>query len=100
MNTLEQQFEEALLSRFARIQKECGIKTDRYEALIARFGALHAVRGWIRQPGTSDLLQKLADRKRIELSPEAAVVSQKFSALFTDEEVNQCFALLCEYRYF
>ena len=36
----------------------------------------------------------------LRLSPEAVIVSKEFAPLFTDDEVNFCFSLLCEAGYY
>ena len=48
----------------------------------------------------SDSFDKLQNAGRIDLTMEAIITKPKYAELFTDDEVNSCFDLLCEYGYY
>ena len=48
----------------------------------------------------SESLCRLAECGRVKLSFEACAVRSEYAALFTDEEINACFASLCAYGYY
>ena len=59
-----------------------------------------AAKRYIGTNRASEGFDALARVNRLDLSLEALAISAKFNALFTDEEVNACFALLCGADYY
>ena len=49
---------------------------------------------------TSDCFNKLAEAGHLELTMEATIVKGEYAELFTDEQVNYCYELLCEKGYY
>lgn len=43
---------------------------------------------------------KLAEVGHLELTMEATIVKGEYAELFTDEQVNYCYELLCEKGYY
>ena len=59
-------------------------------------GGAEALRGLWKRRRLSPWFDALAARGRLELSPEAIAIQSKYGALFTDDEVNECFSALLE----
>lgn len=83
-----------------RAQKECGIRQPRLQQNAETFGGVSAAKDYMKRGRVSDGFDALARAGRLELSMEALVVSPAWHGLFTDEEVNFCFDLLCGTDYF
>lgn len=99
--TLEKQFEQELIKQCKQAQEICpGYRPVRLLQNIQRFGALKAVQEWLRRRQPSDGFAILADNGHLELTMEALVIKSRYGELFSDEEVNSCFALLCDQGYF
>ncbi len=93
-------FETALLGAMEKAEKDYGIRQGRLRQNIASYGAVSAAKDYIRRCRPSDGFDALAQKKHLELSMEALAVSNAYHNLFTDEEVNACFALLCAEGYY
>ena len=89
-----------LLYKNAEAAEKLGIRQVKFKADLARFGAVKVCRNLIRRGLPSEAFEGLRKAGRLELSPEAAIVSKEFAPLFTDDEVNFCFSLLCEAGYY
>lgn len=94
------EFTAALLHAMQTAQDECGILQARLRQSVQEYGGVPAAKRQIRRSCASEGFDALAEAGRLELSLEALAVSAKFNALFTDEEVNTCFALLCGADYY
>lgn len=90
----------ALLRAIDRAETECGIHQTRLRKAVEARGGMAAAREYLRKGRASDGFDALAAAGHTELTMEALVVSGQFNALFTDEEVNFCFSLLCGADYF
>mgnify|MGYP007107327210 CR=1 FL=1 len=93
------EFTTALLRAIQTAQDEYGIRQTRLRQSVQDYGGVPAAKRQIRR-NASEGFDALAEAGRLELSLEALTVSAKFNALFTDEEVNACFALLCSADYY
>ena len=101
MPTLEQQFEKELIQQCDSAQEACpAYRPVRLKQNIQRFGALKAVKELLRRGQPSDGFAVLADAGRLDLSIEAVIIKSRYGELFSDEEVNYCFELLCDQGYF
>ena len=67
---------------------------------ISKYGGVPTAKRYFGRSRASDGFDALVRAGRAELSMEALAVSAKFNALFTDEEVNTCFELLCGAGYY
>lgn len=94
------EFTAALLRAIQVAQDDCGIRQTRLRQSVLDYGGVPAAKRQIKRSCASEGFDALAQAGRLELSLEALVVSAKFNALFTDEEVNACFALLCSADYY
>lgn len=99
-DTLEMSFEKALKQNIEKANAVCGRQPERFLAQAEKSGAVNAVHQLVRRGQLSETFGPLADCGHLEFSIEAAVIDSRFGALFSDDEVNACFDLLCEYGYF
>ena len=95
-----EEFTAALLKAIQNAQDEYGIRQQRLRQAVQDYGGVPAAKRYIGTNRASEGFDALARVNRLDLSLEALSVSAKFNALFTDEEVNACFALLCGADYY
>ena len=100
MGQLEKKLQEAVIKNCEKAEKECGCKMTRLIQTIERFGIVRTAQEIIKKGRTSDCFERLVEDKRVELTMEAELVKGKYADLFTDEEVNACYDLLCENGYY
>ena len=98
--TLEESFRDALEQSLKQAEETRLYNPARLRALAERFGAVEAVKGLAGKGRTSDGFSALQDAKRLDLSPEALVISRKFGPLFTDAEADFCLQALLDAGYF
>ena len=91
-------FQAALLSAIDKAQSDFGIRQARLKQNIETYGAVAAVKDYIRRNRTSDGFDALVNIGHVELTAEAVVT--KHHELFEDEEVNFCFSVLCGADYY
>ena len=72
------EFTAALLRAMQAAQEECGVRQKRLAQAVQEYGGTAAAKNCL----------------------EELIVSAKYNALFTDDEVNACFALLCGADYY
>ncbi|MGL5617016.1 MAG: hypothetical protein ACRDD2_12435 [Sarcina sp.] len=97
---LEKKLQEEIIKNCEIAEKECGCKMTRLLQNIDKFGAVRTIQEILRKGRTSDCFEKLVEANRLELSMEAVIVNPKYGQLFSDEEVNACYDLLCENGYY
>lgn len=100
LKELEMQFNKDLIARCQLAQKECGYNTTRFMQGIERWGGVATAKELIKKRKLSDAFLALEAKNRLDLTMEAAVIDKKFTQLFTDDEVNYCFEVLCESGYY
>ena len=100
MAEIEKKLQQEVLKGCKTAEKEYGCKMTRFIGTIERFGIVNTAKEIIRKGRTSDCFNKLAEKGHIELTMEAIIVKPQYQELFTDEEVNACFELLCENQYY
>ncbi|MDD3570479.1 MAG: hypothetical protein PHY44_05195 [Lachnospiraceae bacterium] len=100
LKELEMQFDKDLIARCKAAQKECGHNSARFIQAIERWGGVATAKELIKKSKLSDGFLALELKGRLDLTMEATVVDKKFTQLFTDEEVNYCFEVLCESGYY
>lgn len=94
--TLEEQFTAALKTQ-AQSAAALGLpEPKRLLQQAERFGAADALSAQLRRSRLSDNFGALADAGRLDLSPEALVVSRQFGALFSDEDADFCLQALLQ----
>lgn len=100
MATLEKQFEEELIKKCEIAQKQCGYKPTRFLQTISKFGGVKTAKEILRKGKVSDGFEMLQQAGLIELTMEAMIIDKKYGELFSDDEVNSCYELLCEHGYY
>ncbi|MEG0307718.1 MAG: hypothetical protein RR636_07235 [Clostridium sp.] len=100
MGTLEKKLQQEVVKNCEIAEKECGCKMTRFLETIDRFGIVKTAQEILRKGRTSDCFNKLVEVGRIELTMESTIVKAQYAELFTDEEVNSCYDLLCENGYY
>ncbi len=96
---LEAVFAAALEENLQKAE-QAGVRDARLRQAAQKYGAVRAVKEVLRKKKETDGFRALAAENLTALSVEALVAQEKFGALFTDDEVNLCYALLCEEGYF
>lgn len=100
MTALEKKFEEELIKNCEAAQKECDYNPTRFLQNIAKFGGVKTAKEILRKGRVSDGFEKLQQAGLIKLTMEAMIINSKYAELFTDDEVNSCYELLCEHGYY
>lgn len=96
MTTLEKQFQEVLVANAEAAQKQCPCRMTRFLQTIEKFGGVKTAKEILRKGRLSDDFEVLQKAGLLKLTMEALVVDRHFAELFTDDEVNQCYEVLCE----
>lgn len=97
---LSQAFTDELIENCEISKKELGYYPSRFVQMVSQKGGIETARAIVAKGGVSEGFEKLSAAQRLDLSMEASVIDPKYSVLFTDDEVNHCFAILCECGYF
>lgn len=98
-SALECKFEKEMLEKIAEAEK-LGCVQKKLKANISQYGAAATMENLIKRRQVSegyDCLEKLG---RLDLSAEAVTVKSIYGELFSDEEVNVCFDLLCASKFY
>ncbi len=97
---LSEQFQAALLSVCQQAESEVGVKLTRLMQTIDKRGGVETAQEILRRGHYSDGFDALEKAGRLDLSLEAVVIQETFGHLFTDDEVNACYAALLEGGYY
>lgn len=100
MIALEKKLQQEVIRNCELAEKEYGCKMTRFLQTIERFGIVRTAQEIFRKGRTSDCFNKLAETGHLELTMEATIVKGEYAELFTDEQVNYCYELLCEKGYY
>ena len=100
METLEKKLQQEIIKSCEKAEKEYGCNMTRLLETINKFGIVRTAQEIIRKGRTSDCFRKLVEVGQIELTMEAIIAKVEYAELFTDEEVNACYELLCENGYY
>ncbi|MGL4735999.1 MAG: hypothetical protein ACRCW2_00975 [Cellulosilyticaceae bacterium] len=101
MSALEKQFQQELIKRCEEAGKTCSAyRGVRFLQNVEKFGGVKTAQEIMRRGRMSDGFEALAQAGLLKLSMEAVVIDAKYGALFTDDEVNSCYELLCEQGYY
>jgi hypothetical protein len=100
VSVLEKEFEEELIQMAEQQRLVCGWNPTRFLQTVAKQGGVKTVKGMLAKRQQSEAFDRLAEQNRLDLSQEALVVKGKYAALFTDDEVNACFDMLCSFGYY
>lgn len=98
--SLKEQFTQDLLNKLEQAKAiGCGMSAKSLQTITVK-GGDELARFILSREGVSENFDKLARAGRLDLSLEAQVVENKYASLFSDDEVNFCFAQLCDAGYF
>ncbi len=97
---IEKEFQQEMIANYQAIQKQTGCKTVRMLQTIEKFGAVKTAKEIIRKNRLSDDFENIQAKGCIGLTMEAMIVKSKYGTLFTDDEVNHCYELMCEYGHY
>ncbi len=100
MIALEKKLQQEVIKNCELAEKEYGCKMTKFLQTIERFGIVKTAQEILRKGRTSDCFNKLAEVGRLDLTIEAVIVKGEYAELFTDEQVNDCYELLCEKGYY
>lgn len=100
MKALEARFEEQLKTALERAQADCHVPQKRLAESVKKRGALVAAKESLGRKRASEGFYGLEKAKRLDLSLEALAAREEYAPLFSDDEVNFCMDLLCEYGYY
>ena len=100
MMALEKKLQQEVIKKCTVAEKEYGCKMTRFLQTIEKFGIVRTAQEIFRKGRTSDCFNKLAEAGHLELTMEAIIVKGEYAELFTDEQVNYCYELLCENGYY
>ena len=96
---LEQKFEKEMLANIAQAES-LGCQQKKLKQSIERYGAAAAMENLIRRRQLSEGYACLEKLGRLDLSAEALTVKSTYGELFSDQEVNICFDVLCESKFY
>lgn len=99
MSDLEEQFTRELLGLLQRAE-QAGVSDSSLCRAVEKNGGAKALKYRFARNQASLGLEDLARVGKLSLSPEALAVQPKYASLFTDDEVNFCFDLLCQYGFY
>ena len=100
MMALEKKLQQEVIKKCTVAEKEYGCKMTRFLQTMEKFGIVRTAQEIFRKGRTSDCFNKLAEAGHLELTMEAIIVKGEYAELFTDEQVNYCYELLCENGYY
>lgn len=97
---LEQKFTAALAAACRQAQEQVGCPMTGLLQKIEKYGGVSTARDYIRKNRLSDGFTVLEQAGKLALSMEALVTAPAYGTLFTDDEVNACFQVLCDANYY
>lgn len=100
MVALEKKLQQEVIKNCELAEKEYGCKMTKFLQTVERFGIVKTAQEILRKGRTSDGFNKLVEAGRLDLTMEATIVKSEYSELFTDEQINSCYELLCENGYY
>lgn len=98
--SLEQKFTAALAAACRQAQEQTGCPMTGMLQKIEKYGGVSVARDYIRKNRLSDGFTVLEQAGKLALSMEALVTAPSYGTLFTDDEVNACFQVLCEANFY
>lgn len=97
---LTERFTAELAAACRQAQEQTGCPMTGLLQKIEKYGGVSVAKDYIRKNRLSDGFTVLEQQGKLALSMEALVTAPAFGSLFTDEEVNACFQVLCEANYY
>ena len=87
MESLEEQFHEAMVGVYERARDQCRYKATRFLQMVTDLGGVGAAKRLLHTDDLSYGFEKLWELGRLDISMEALVVDPKWQSLFTEGEV-------------
>ena len=84
---LEQQFHQKMVDIYQRAASECNYRPIRFLQMVTERGGLGAAKALLHASRPAEGLRILWEHQRLDLSVEALVCEEPWSALFTKEEI-------------
>lgn len=97
---LERKFTAELAAACKAAQEQTGCPMSGMLQRIEKYGGVSVAKDYIRRHRLSDGFTVLEQSGKLALSMEALVTASAYGTLFTDDEVNACFQVLCEANYY
>ena len=86
IDTLSDQFHQAMLDVYKNAKQLCGYNATRFYQMVHKHGGLETARRLLSRETSSTGLNKLRECGRLDISMEAQVLKPKFTPLFSDAE--------------
>jgi len=96
----EQDFNRQALANAQTALLAHGCPTKRLIRDLESYGGIRVLQDLCRKRRISDGFDELAACGHTELTLEALAVQSRYGALFTDDEVNHCYDVLCQTDHF
>jgi len=97
---LEDEFNERMQQVYRDGKREARFSAPLFAELLKQHGGLETARRFIHSPDYAAGFTKLWERKRLDLTVEAVIVTEeKWQSLFTAEEIAICRKRLGDYGY-
>lgn len=98
MEALEKALYQEITKELAKARL-LGCNTTRFEQQLEKLGPVAVMKQLAKKGQTSEIFDDLAEKKHLELSPEAIVSKSKYAPLFNDEQADHFLAVLCSCGY-
>ena len=96
---LEARFDEAMMDVYRRALSECGYNATRFLHMLYEHRGLETARILLRASKVSEGYIALWERKRLDLTVEAVILTPEWHTLFSEDERQIARVRLAEYGY-
>lgn len=96
-NDLEARFDEAMMDVYSRALNECDYKATRFLHMLHEHRGLETARILLHASKVSEGYVALWERKRLDLTVEAVILSSEWRSLFSEQEREIARKRLAEY---
>ena len=98
-NDPKQQFHDAMVQVYLRAKSECGYNATRFLQMVNEHGGYETACLLLHASNVSDGYNALWEHGRLDLSVEALIISERWSSVFTTEELQIARDRLAQYNY-
>lgn len=96
---LEKRFHDRMVQVYQKGKSEAGYNANYFIQMVGEQGGLATARQLLAAPQISDGFSALWERRRLDLTVEACVLSSEFEDLFTDAELDLARSRLKDFGY-
>src|SRR5258706_15162390 len=96
---LESEFHDAMLEIYRRAKAEAGYNANRFLGMVSELGGFETARSLLHAATVSDGYAALWERRRLDLTVEAAILDPKWEPLFSNGERRIAVHRLREYGF-